>query len=195
MVKYYMVAVFVLGWLLVNHWFGKRIFEKNVYKIYIGLHWQLIFSRRREEGSYVRAQRYLRLKNLNQGQLDSLLLLVHSKITNVNITTQIFGALFTLMLTLVTLLFGGVFSAILGGLFSRFTEEVFGSGDNKIIESIIQSGNKIIDSSAPDFICLLIIFCLGVSIWGKIQMRLNETKFIIGRIIEEEQKRKLMRVS
>ncbi|QDS35847.1 hypothetical protein [Brevibacillus brevis] len=189
MEKYIMLSIFILVWLFVSYWFGKRIFEKEVYTIYRTLHWKLIFARRRDEGSFIKAKKYLCFKNLNQDQLERLLLLVRSKIPNVNINSQMFSAIFSLSVGMVTLLFGAVFSGILGSLFSSYIQEIMSSGNKKKLSALDQSINSIFDTSAPDFICLVLLFFLGASIWGQVQIRLNETKIIIESIIEQELKR------
>ncbi|NRR20614.1 hypothetical protein [Brevibacillus sp. MS2.2] len=186
MEKWVVLGAAFMVWIGVQYWFGKRIFEKEVSNTYIVLHWKLLFARRREFGSYVKVERYLRLKKLNDDQLEKLHLLVKSKIPNVNVNTQIFAAIFTSLLTIATLLFGGVFSGFLGGLISRFIDEVFGSNNTFKIEKLRESMNNIIESSTLQFGVLIITFFLIVSIWGLVQIRLSEAKIILSKIIEQE---------
>ncbi|MED1795004.1 hypothetical protein P4V54_20220 [Brevibacillus nitrificans] len=185
MLKYFvliLVVIILLALLLTKN---KRVFNEDIYRIYRDLKKELGFSGIQGD-PFDNAKNFLRSQGLQQSDLAKLQTLITINTSNYNLITQIGTITATVILTISTLAFGTIFSAVLSGLYSQYAEMSLGSGDSKKIEQLFYAMDSVVNYTGTEFLIIVWLLLGGISIWKLCSTDTNQTNMIMLRIVSDE---------
>lgn len=185
MAKYILLSIIFFSWIVIRQTRNQKVFKGKIYQVYNQLKNELSYS-----GVYGdpfdNAKDFLRSQNLHKNDLEKLETLILINSSNNNLSTQIRTLTATTVITLITLAFGTMFSAVLSGLYSEYVEMSSEKRNIEKIKAIILEMNRIVDSTGWEFFFIFCMLLGGISIWNLLSTDRNQTNVILQKIISDE---------
>lgn len=185
MIKYLLLIVLGVTLYVLSQTKNQQVFNKDVYRVYKDLKKELRFAAVHGD-QYDNARNFLTSQGLQDKDLEKLQTLININLSNNNLITQVRTIMATVALTIVTLAFGTIFSAALGGMYSKYVELVLEPEDYKKIETLFNDMDATVNLVGQEFAIITVMFFVGLSIWRLCVCAVNQTNVILQKIVSDE---------
>ncbi|MGG1663959.1 hypothetical protein [Brevibacillus sp. NRS-1366] len=185
MIKYFLLILLGIILLVLSQVKNQRVFRKDIYQIYKDLKKELMFMGVTGD-QYDNAKDFLRSQRIQDRDLEKLQTLITIHTTNSNLITQIGTISATVAITIITLLFGILSTAVLGGLYSKYAEMYIESADSKKIDNLFSEMDKMVEIIGDEFIIIAWLLLGGIAIWKLCSIDTNQTNVVLQKIVSDE---------